>query len=58
MMKLHEMSEKDKKTLSKKVKKYAETQFGHQKTVDKWHTSMLETIEKFSKRKNWQIEEI
>ena len=58
MMKLHEMSEKDKKLLSKKVKKYAETQFSHQKTVDEWHTSMLETIEKFSKRKNWQIEEI
>ncbi len=58
IMKLYSMSEKDRKALSRKVKDYADTQFNHQKTVDDWHESMIETIEKFSDRKNWSIEEI
>ena len=39
--------------LRKKVKKYAVTEFGYQKTVDSWHNSMIKTIEKFKNSKRW-----
>jgi glycosyltransferase involved in cell wall biosynthesis len=58
MMKLFELDEKERKLLSRKVKKYANTEFGYQKTIDDWHKTMIETIENFKSRKNWQIEEI
>jgi glycogen synthase len=58
IMKLFEMSDKEKKKLSIKVKNYANSEFGYQKTIDEWHSSMMETIANFKTRKNWQIEEI
>jgi glycosyltransferase involved in cell wall biosynthesis len=56
MMKLYKMSDKEKTRLSKKVLKYAKTEFGHQKTVDQWHETMLTTLAKFKeKRKTFDI---
>jgi len=46
----------DKETLSKKVKKYAHTQFDLQKTIDLWDVSMTEAIQEFKNRKNWVTE--
>ena len=58
MLQLFEMDEKQRKELSRKVKSYANTEFGYQKTIDDWHETMLKTIENFKSRKNWKIEEI
>ena len=58
MMKLYEMSDQEKRVLSRKVKSYADTEFSHQKTIDCWHNSMINVIEEFKNIKNWQIEEI
>ncbi len=58
MMKIYNLSDKDKKLLSRKVKKYANEAFGHQNTIDAWHNTLLDTVQSFNKRKNWTIEEI
>ena len=58
IMKLYEMSEQEKKELSRKVKKYASEEFSYQKTIDDWNDTMLHVIENFKNRKEWQIEEI
>ena len=34
-----------------KVLKYANTAFGHQKTIDLWHNTMLNTLNKFKEKK-------
>ena len=58
MMQLYEKTPQESKELSRKVEKYARSAFSYQKTVDLWHESMIETIEKFKHRKNWDIQEI
>tara|TARA_R110001592_G_scaffold96595_1_gene277295 strand:+ start:558 stop:1808 length:1251 start_codon:yes stop_codon:yes gene_type:complete len=58
MMKIYNMDKKERQALSRKVKKYVEEEFSHQKTIDDWSASMKETISNFKNRKNWQIEEI
>jgi len=58
MMKLFKMNEKQRKELSRKVKNYANAEFGYQKTIDDWHETMIKTIDNFKHRKNWNIEEI
>jgi glycosyltransferase involved in cell wall biosynthesis len=55
IMKLFRMKPEKRKDLSKKVLKYVSEEFGYQKTIDLWHNTMLETLEKFkSERKNWE----
>ena len=51
IMKLYKMSDTKKHKLSKKVLKYANTAFGHQKTIDLWHNTMLDTLNKFKEKK-------
>ena len=59
MMKMYKLKPDAKKKLSKKVLKYAKSEFGHQKTIDLWHETMLSTLEKFKKKeKTWEIIEI
>jgi glycosyltransferase involved in cell wall biosynthesis len=54
MLKIYKMGSKEKKRLGKKVLKYANTEFEHQKTVDAWHKTMLSSLEKFkSTYKKW-----
>jgi len=56
IMKLYKMSTKEKNRLSKKVLKYANTEFAYQKTIDLWHETMIKTLEKFkSKKQNFDI---
>jgi len=55
IMKLFRMKPEKRKNLSKKVLKYVSEEFGYQKTIDLWHDTMLETLERFkSERKNWE----
>jgi glycosyltransferase involved in cell wall biosynthesis len=55
---LYRLSPSEKDDLSKKVLEYANSEFSYQNTVDRWHDTMLKTIENFKNRKNWTIEEI
>ncbi len=59
IMKLYKLKPDARKKLSKKVLKYAKTEFSHQKTIDQWHETMLDTLEKFKKKeRRWKILEI
>ena len=59
IMKLYKMPSKEKIRLSKQVLKYAQEQFSHQKTVDQWHNTMIDTLHKFKeKNKKWDITEV
>jgi glycosyltransferase involved in cell wall biosynthesis len=58
IMKIYKMNQSQKNKLSKKVLKYAREEFSHQKTVDMWHSTMINTLKDFKeKRKNWNITE-
>jgi len=57
--KLYSLSEKEKKDLSQKVLDYATTEFAYQKTIDLWHETMIETINKSKiSKKKWDIKTI
>jgi glycosyltransferase involved in cell wall biosynthesis len=59
IMKLYKTPLKERKRLNKQVLKYAKTEFGHQKTIDLWHNTMLETFKKFKENsQNWNLIEI
>ena len=56
--KIQELDEKQKIKLSDKVLRYARENFSIEKTVDEWHESMLDAIEKWKKRtKKWDYRE-
>ena len=55
---IYSLDEKQKNDMSNKVKAYADYEFLYQDTVDKWHTTMLDTIENFKDIEKWNIEEI
>lgn len=58
IMKFYKMPERKKEKLSKKVLRYARTEFSMQKTVDQWHDTMLNTLEKFKTNKqSWDVTE-
>jgi len=57
--KLYKLDEKEKDRLSKKVSEYAHSEFSYQKTIDLWHETMLDTLEKFKSNKDrWTIHTI
>ena len=60
IMKLFKLNNKEKRKLSKKVLRYAKKQFSHQKTIDQWHDTMLDTLKKFknSNERKWKIIEV
>jgi glycosyltransferase involved in cell wall biosynthesis len=55
MFKIYNMSDEEKKTLSKKVIDYSHSEFSLQNTVDQWHDTMLKTIKEFKNKKMWDI---
>ena len=55
ILKLYRMKPEKRKRLSNRVLKYVSEEFGYQKTIDLWHDTMIQTLEKFkSKRTNWE----
>ena len=50
MWKIYQLSPDERVQLSNKVREYAFSEFGFQDTVDKWHETLLETIENWQKR--------
>ena len=59
ILKIFNLSPAERKTLSKKVKDYAMTQFNIQDTIDEWDKTMNDCIEEFKKGyKAWHCEEI
>ncbi len=58
IMKIYNLTDLEKEKLSKKVYDYSHSEFGLQKTIDMWHETMLDTIEKFKNNKKWDITEL
>ena len=59
MLKIFNLSQDERKALSKKVKDYAMTQFNIQDTIDSWDKTMNDCIEEFKKGyKAWHCEEL
>jgi glycosyltransferase involved in cell wall biosynthesis len=54
-MKMFEMSDVEKSTLSRKVRDYVSSEFDYDRTVSLWDQTMLKTIEDFPSRKRWRI---
>jgi len=55
ILKLYRMKPEKRKKLSNRVLKYVSEEFGYQKTIDLWHDSMIQALEKFkSERINWE----
>ena len=50
IMKLYNLSPKNKDKLSKKVLRYARKEFSHQKTIDAWHETMIKSLEEFKNK--------
>jgi glycosyltransferase involved in cell wall biosynthesis len=60
ILKLYEMPDKEKVDLSDKVKNYIMSEFNHQDTIDSWHETLLDLVEKWQKNKpkQWNIQEL
>ena len=60
MMKLYEMPTKERKALGQKCRDYVQSEFGHQKTIDLWHESLLSLVENWKENKppQWKIQEM
>jgi len=54
-MKMFEMSDVERKELSRKVRNYVTSEFDYDKTINLWDQTMLKTIEDFSSRKSWRV---
>lgn len=50
IMKMVEMSSGERRALGNKALEYVKSEFNHQDTVDKWHETLLETIENWRDR--------
>jgi len=57
-MKLYELGPAERKKLGQKARNYALSEFNIYDTVNDWHNSLLETIERFKTQKKWTIEEL
>jgi glycosyltransferase involved in cell wall biosynthesis len=60
IMKLYEMPTEERKSLGKKARDYVMSEFGHQKTIDDWHETLLSLVESWNKKKppQWKVQEI
>ena len=55
IMKLYRMKPEKRAKLSRRVLKYVSEEFAYQKTIDLWHDTMIDTLEKFKAgRKSWE----
>ena len=50
ILKMYNMTDEEKKALSIKVSKYAQSEFSYQKTVDEWDSTLSELIENWKDR--------
>ena len=60
ILKLYLMTKEERDNLGEKARQYVLSEFNYQKTVDRWHETLLELLENFDKIKNnrWSIEEV
>ena len=49
--KMYKLGPDGRKKLGKKAKEYVDSEFNYQKTIDLWHNTMNDTMEKFKKNK-------
>lgn len=50
LLKIHDLSEEDRKALGEKARLYVESEFSYQKTIDLWHDSLEDTIRNWKER--------
>lgn len=58
ILKMYEMSDDERKSLSQKVKSYVDSEFNYQNTIDMWDETLAATIENFKSkngRQNFKI---
>jgi glycosyltransferase involved in cell wall biosynthesis len=55
IMRLYEKSQDEKIELKKKVRSYAHSEFGYQKTIDAWHHTLTKLLEDWE-YKSWECE--
>jgi glycosyltransferase involved in cell wall biosynthesis len=60
IMKLYEKEKFELEEIGKRAKNYVESEFNHQKMIDDWDKTLVETIEKWkiSKNKRWRLAEV
>ena len=55
IMRMYEMDDKSSRDLKRKVREYALSEFDHQKTIDDWHDTMINTSKDWKKNyKRWE----
>lgn len=50
LLKIHDLSPEDRRSLGEKARSYVESEFSYQKTVDLWHDSLEDTINNWKER--------
>jgi glycosyltransferase involved in cell wall biosynthesis len=60
IMKIHDMSPKERKALGEKARAYVMSEFHIDDTVDKWHNTLTDLIENWreNKPKQWSLQEV
>ena len=60
IMKLYLMSKEDRDNLGEKARQYVMSEFNYQKTVDRWHETLLDLLKNYDtiKDNRWSIEEV
>ena len=52
ILKMYNMSKEERNELGQKCKRYVESEFSYQKTIDMWHDTLTKTIEDWEKGKS------
>jgi glycosyltransferase involved in cell wall biosynthesis len=60
LVKMYQMGHEKRRELGKKAKRYVESEFSYNKTVDMWHETLNKTIDdwKSKKQRRWTLKEI
>lgn len=59
LMKIYELGESGREELGKKAKKYVESEFSIQGTIDAWHNTLNNVIDTWKEKRNsWKVEEL
>ncbi len=55
IMKFYNFDAGERDKLKQKVLNYVNEEFSYQNTIDMWHETMIDVIEKFKDKKHWTI---
>lgn len=60
ILKLYEMTPEERSALGQKARDYVQSEFNHQDTIDEWHKTLLELVEKWKEAPpaQWKLQEV